>query len=452
MKRITPEIISFLSPDEVFVFGSNLQGKHECGAAKTAFEKFGAKMGVGLGLQGQSYAIPTINGDLSSIESYVRTFILYAKNNHKTRFYVTPIGCGIAGYTPEQIAPLFIGAIDCDNIFLPNSFWRIIEKKKRKEKYKENIHETNYVLKVSNSTGIRTSNYPYFCVDIQVLESNLVVSSGIANRYISLCTIIKDNTNVIVEKDYIDGNNQFVKKLPSLNYHFYTLDLYFQKDRKGFYYRQLSIPINIERGLIKLGNSAFLKNNFSFYKSIPHDSVFLKEATVLTAVVPGALLEFKDLAHKITKYDSSEYNSLLSVHDWVAKNIYYDYDSLNDGSYKNTPIEKIAITTLRTRKSVCQGFTDLSIALLRSIGIPSIGINCWAIGESDDKNALKNNESNHIFTAAYIDRRWILCDITWDSRNRYEKDSFDEDKKISHTYFDTTLEFISCSHKLIGYL
>lgn len=452
MKRITPDIISHLNPNEVFVFGSNLLGKHMSGAARTAFEKFGAQMGIGLGLQGQSYAIPTMNVDLSLIESYVRTFILYAKNNLKNRFYVTPIGCGIAGYKPEQIAPLFIEAIDCVNIFLPNSFWRIIEKKKRIEKYRENIQETNQAINiVSSSTGISTSNYPYFCIDIQVLGCNLVVSSGIANRHISLCTIIKEYEDVTIDKDYIDGNCQFVKKLPSLNIRSCTLDLYFQKDAKGYYYRQLSIPIEIENGLTKFGNSTFLKHNDSFYKSLPKDLVFLKKAITLTAVVPGALIEFKDLAKKITKYDSSEYNKLLSVHDWVAKNIFYDYDSFNDGSYKNTPLEKTAITALRTRKCVCQGYTDLSVALLRSIGIPAIGICCWAVGEGDDENALKNNQSNHIFTAAYIDQRWILCDITWDSRNRYENDSYDEDKKLSHTYFDATIQFLSYTHKLIGY-
>lgn len=452
MKRITPDIISYLNPNEVFVFGSNLLGKHMSGAARTAFEKFGAQMGIGLGLQGQSYAIPTMNVDLSLIESYVRTFILYAKNNLKNRFYVTSIGCGIAGYKPEQIAPLFIEATDCVNIFLPKSFWRIIEKKKRIEKYRENIQETNQTINiVRRSTGISTSYCPYFCIDIQILGCNLVVSSGIANRHISLCTIIKEDKDVTIDKDYIDGNCQFIKKLPSLYIRSYTLDLYFQKDAKGYYYRQLSIPIEIENGLTKFGNSTFLKHNDSFYKSIPKDLVFLKKAITLTAVVPGALIEFKDLAKKITKYDSSEYNKLLSVHDWVAKNIFYDYDSLNDGSYKNTPIEKTAITALRSRRCVCQGYTDLSIALLRSIGIPSIGIHCWALGEGNDDNALTNNQSNHIFTAAFINQRWILCDITWDSRNRYEKDSFDEDKKLSHTYFDATIQFLSYTHKFVGY-
>lgn len=452
MKRITPDIISGLTPNEVFVFGSNLQGMHIEGAAKTAFKKFGAQMGVGIGLQGQSYAIPTINEDLPSIKAYVETFILYAKNNHKTRFYVTPIGCGIAGYTPEQIAPLFISAIDCFNIFLPNIFWKIIEKEIRIEKYKGNIQEINYTTNtVSNGTSIRTSNYPYFCIDVQVQKCNLIVSSGIANNHISLCTMIKTNAGVTVEKEYVNGNYMYIKKLPLLNTHPYTLELYFQKDSKGYYYRQLSIPIEVKCGLIKLGRSDFLKHNESFYKLIPTDAVFLKKAISLTAVVPGALLEFKNLAYKITKYDNSRYNKLLSVHDWVAKNIFYDYDSLNDGSYKNTPIEKTAITALRSRRCVCQGYTDLSIALLRSIGIPSIGIHCWALGEGNDDNALTNNQSNHIFTAAFIDQRWILCDITWDSRNRYEKDSFDENKKLSHTYFDATIQFLSYTHKFVGY-
>ncbi|UYU47151.1 transglutaminase domain-containing protein [Bacteroides salyersiae] len=172
---------------------------------------------------------------------------------------------------------------------------------------------------------------------------------------------------------------------------------------------------------------------------------------MLTAVVPGALIEFRDLANSITRYDNSEYNKILSVHDWIAKNIFYDYDSLNDGSYKNTPLEKTAITALRNRRCVCQGYTDLSVALLRSIGIPAMGICCWAVGECNDDEALNQNRSNHIFTAAFCGGNWMLCDITWDSMNRYENDSYDEDKKLSHTYFDATVQFLSYTHRFVGY-
>lgn len=450
--RITPDNITSLKQEEVFVFGSNLQGRHFSGAAKIAHEKFGAKIGIGFGLQGQSYAIPTMQGDLMSIETYVQTFIVFAQNNYKKRFYVTPIGCGIADYTPEQIAPFFIDAAECANIFLPQTFWKIIEKQKRLKKYRENALEVTYTLSATtNNTGVKTSNYLYFSIDVQIQNQLLVVSSGIANAHISLCLILKDVAGSIIEKDYIDGQCQFIKTLPNLTNKLYIVDLYFQKDSQGNYYRQLSLPIENTKNKISLGYSNFYKQNIAFFNAIPVDPIFLKKQTTLTAVVPGALIEFRDLANNITKYDSSEYNKLLSIHDWVAKNIFYDYDSLNNGSYKNTPLEKTAIIALRNKRCVCQGYTDLSVALLRSVGIPAMGICCWAVGESDDEDALKDNRSNHIFTAAFCVGRWILCDITWDSKNRYEKDSYDEDKKLSHTYFDATVLFMSYTHKFVGY-
>ena len=80
-----------------------------------------------------------------------------------------------------------------------------------------------------------------------------------------------------------------------------------------------------------------------------------------------------------------------------------------------------------------------------------MGICCWAVGECNDDEALNQNRSNHIFTAAFCGGNWMLCDITWDSMNRYENDSYDEDKKLSHTYFDATVQFLSYTHRFVGY-
>ena len=122
-KEYTPERISKLNPNEIFVFGSNLAGAHGGGAAYLAYERFGAIMGKGVGLQGQSYAIPTMQGGVNTILPYVEEFIDFAKKHPELTFLVTKIGCGIAGFTPEQIAPLFAGAIDVENIHLPQDFW-----------------------------------------------------------------------------------------------------------------------------------------------------------------------------------------------------------------------------------------------------------------------------------------------------------------------------------------
>ncbi len=127
MERIfTPDFINHLNPDEIFVFGSNLHGFHGGGAARVAYEKFGAVWGQGVGLQGQSYAIPTMQGDVETVVPYVNEFIEFAKAHPEKLFYVTRIGCGIAGFMDSDIAPLFAEALDVENIVLPLSFYEII--------------------------------------------------------------------------------------------------------------------------------------------------------------------------------------------------------------------------------------------------------------------------------------------------------------------------------------
>ena len=125
-QRITPNHISQLAANEIFVFGSNLQGHHYGGAARIANEKFGAIFGQGVGLQGQSYAIPTMQGGVETIRPYVDEFIEFAKQHPELTFLVTRIGCGIAGYQDSEIAPLCRGAIGIENIALPQSFMDVI--------------------------------------------------------------------------------------------------------------------------------------------------------------------------------------------------------------------------------------------------------------------------------------------------------------------------------------
>lgn len=124
-ERITPWRITALEEGDVFVFGSNVQGRHMGGAARVAMEKFGAVWGVGEGLQGNSYALPTMEG-LDSMAAAVGRFIAFAREHSDLRFLVTAVGCGIAGYRPEQIAPLFAEAVPLWNVCLPLSFWEIL--------------------------------------------------------------------------------------------------------------------------------------------------------------------------------------------------------------------------------------------------------------------------------------------------------------------------------------
>lgn len=127
--RVTPDMITKILDNEVFVFGSNESGRHGKGAAKTALG-WGAVWGQAEGLQGKTYGIPTKDSTIrrtltiSEIKPYVDRFIEFAKENPDLTFYVTEIGCGLAGLKPKDVAPLFKEAEYVENVYLPAKFWR----------------------------------------------------------------------------------------------------------------------------------------------------------------------------------------------------------------------------------------------------------------------------------------------------------------------------------------
>ena len=121
-REYTSERISELRENEIFVFGSNLAGAHGGGAAWLAYRRFGAVWGEGVGLHGRTYAIPTMQGGVDTVKPYVDDFSLFSKEHKELTFLVTRIGCGIAGFRNEEIAPLFKDAICVENIILPKEF------------------------------------------------------------------------------------------------------------------------------------------------------------------------------------------------------------------------------------------------------------------------------------------------------------------------------------------
>lgn len=143
INRITPNIVTKLSDNQIFVFGSNAEGLHKRGAAKFALDHCGAILGQAEGLQGQSYAIITKknwrierSSTLIEIESGILRFIIFAMEHPNLQFLVTKIATDLAGYTIEDIAPLFYDAIPVKNISLPVEFWDILNEKPSEEEIK----------------------------------------------------------------------------------------------------------------------------------------------------------------------------------------------------------------------------------------------------------------------------------------------------------------------------
>jgi hypothetical protein len=141
--RYTPENITKLKENEIFVFGSNTVGKHGKGAALRAIKNFGAVYGIGEGLSGKAYGIPTKDSklyvlSLLTIEKYVRRFLKFATDHPELTFLVTKIGCGLSYYKPIDIAPMFFddyGINPPKNVILPRIFWEITGRKDTKVKY-----------------------------------------------------------------------------------------------------------------------------------------------------------------------------------------------------------------------------------------------------------------------------------------------------------------------------
>ena len=144
--KITQELITNLPKNEIFVFGSNEGGKHLGGAAKFALDNFGAEINNPFGLQGQSFAIPTLDEnldklDINKIQDYINNFEIIVKQRTDLHFHITPIGTGIAGFSFQEMAILFAGFQDYANVSLPKQFIDIIG------------HDVVYGFKAMNTNG-----------------------------------------------------------------------------------------------------------------------------------------------------------------------------------------------------------------------------------------------------------------------------------------------------------
>ena len=158
--------------------------------------------------------------------------------------------------------------------------------------------------------------------------------------------------------------------------------------------------------------------------------------------------KISSLAKQIVGEETDKYEIALRIHDWVADNIYYDWDAYLSGKLGDAS----ALATLESRKSVCQGYANLTAALMRAAGIPCLVVSGYALGEGTDgwnEDIIRGFEANHAWNEAYIDGRWIIIDTTWDSGNRYYNGSYIYEGIRHRLYFDSTVEFFSTDHKIV---
>lgn len=245
-------------------------------------------------------------------------------------------------------------------------------------------------------------------------------------------------------------------RLPQLLDGMYTLHIYYKSKTLPNYYIGLNtfngFPFQIHNGVPYTIIAKTFEENRNIYVKLNED--FVNSHT--SSNVPYSQFipqELHDLAHKIIKRAFSNYDKILAIHDWVAENIYYDYDSLEDGSYMIQ--RQDALSVLERKKTVCCGYSELTKTLLRAVGVHAINMDCFALGLSTDGNWEKysnmHDKANHVITFAYADDRWIMLDTTWDSDNEFKQGKYQKKAGygVSHQYFDCTLAFFSYTHRFI---
>lgn len=156
-------------------------------------------------------------------------------------------------------------------------------------------------------------------------------------------------------------------------------------------------------------------------------------------------------SNEIVAGATSDYEKVLKIHDWVADNIYYDFDKFF-GATSETTLSAESI--LESKRSICQGYSNLTQTLIQAQNIPCIivsgyGLGIGTLGSWTEKTAA-TDETNHAWNEAFVDGRWIILDVTWDSDNKYENGEYQYGGIRHHKYFDPSLEYFSYSHKIIS--
>jgi hypothetical protein len=289
-------------------------------------------------------------------------------------------------------------------------------------------------------------------------EGNTTVVNGICEedgiKYLNLGINARGDTKRLIKLDsqkvQSDGSYEF-NFINELEDGRYELDILAGTALNGTYGMFLSdFEFVVENGLVYFEQSQVYEHNKNMH-SQDNDSTATLSYLANTENPEKDNSALSDLSLQITQGKASNYDKVLAIHDWVAENIYYDLDSVIFG--KEACVDPLDV--LETKTGACAGYAGLATELLRHAGIPARMVRGYAFGISTTDDywtpTNMNLSSNHIWTEAYVDGRWVIFDATWSSSNSFQGDNFTK-KEQKGQYFDMTLEFLSRHHKIIEYV
>ena len=236
----------------------------------------------------------------------------------------------------------------------------------------------------------------------------------------------------------------------------YSVNLYTSSDRYDTYESLLhgnDIEILFKDGKLSLVPYPYFDHNMAVVNNKRTDEKALTYYRQPSYNIQSDNQEIIDLANSITSGINNDYDKAVAIHDWVCNNIYYDWDSYSSKSYSG--MDTSALGTLHSKRSVCDGYANLTAALLRASGVPAKKISGFALAVSNDywpENYDPNKDTNHAWNEFWANGRWVILDTTWDSGNEWRSGGIEKNTGLrGYHYFDINVGLLSADHVIKDY-
>ena len=236
----------------------------------------------------------------------------------------------------------------------------------------------------------------------------------------------------------------------------YSVNLYTSSERYGSYKSLIygnDIEILYKDGKLSFVPYPYYDHNMAVVNNKRTDEKALAYYRQPSRDIQSDNQEIIDLANSITAGIANDYDKAVAIHDWVCNNIYYDWDSYSSKNY--TGMDTSALGTLHSKRSVCDGYANLTAALLRAAGVPAKKVSGFALGVSNDywpENYDPNKDTNHAWNEFWANGRWVILDTTWDSDNAWRNGGIEKDTGLrGYHYFDINVGLLSADHVIKDY-
>jgi len=313
-------------------------------------------------------------------------------------------------------------------------------------------YDTNIDYRIEMNSSERYPKSIYISGKLLGIDKIPVISTY---KYIWL--ILKDSNGKEVYNNIVSNSTGSISfYLDKIAEGKYSVNLYASSERYGSYKSLIygnDIEILYKDGKLSFVPYPYYDHNMAVVNNKRTDEKALAYYRQPSSDIQSDNQEIIDLANSITAGITNDYDKAVAIHDWVCNNIYYDWDSYSSKNY--TGMDTSALGTLHSKRSVCDGYANLTAALLRAAGVPAKKISGFALGVSNDywpENFDPNKDTNHAWNEFWANGRWVILDTTWDSDNAWRNGGIEKNTGLrGYHYFDINVGLLSADHVIKDY-